>query len=57
MNTVLKAERSSDMLLALQENGMATKLKRRSSPLERADRVIAELERMGWDIVRKEEKA
>lgn len=57
MNTVLKAERSSDMLLALQENGMATKLKRRSSPLERADRVIAELERMGWEIVRREEKA
>jgi len=36
MNAVLKAERSSDMLLALQENGMATKLKRRSSPLKRA---------------------
>ncbi|MBF0888089.1 hypothetical protein [Gluconobacter cadivus] len=41
------------MLHALQENGMATKQKRRSSPMERAESVIAELERMGWAVVRK----
>jgi len=53
MNAVFLAERSSDMLHALQENGMATKQKRRSSPMERAESVIAELERMGWAVVRK----
>ncbi|GAD09199.1 hypothetical protein GFGA_1c1220 [Gluconobacter frateurii NBRC 103465] len=50
-----RVEFKCDLLEALQEQGMARKEKLGVSPGDRVDRVLYNLDRMGWAIVRKGE--
>lgn len=54
-DVMMRTEFKCDLLEALQEQGMARKEKQGVSPGDRVDRVIYELDRMGWAIVRKGE--
>ncbi|GLP90288.1 hypothetical protein GCM10007868_13630 [Gluconobacter frateurii] len=50
-----RVEFKCDLLEALQEQGMARKEKLGVPPGDRVDRVLYDLDRMGWTIVRKGE--
>lgn len=52
-DVIRNAEIKCDVLEALQQQGMARKEKHGVSPGERVDRVLYELNRMGWTIVHK----
>lgn len=55
-DAMTRIEFKCDLLEALQEQGMARKEKHGVFPGDRVDRVLYELDRMGWAITRKDRR-